>query len=164
MRSGSFCLQMSILLSHLLEKYIFYSIIIHMQYNSMHVEIYILTTYWGKLMFKRSLLSLVMILSFVTAQAAASEAPGRCAAVREFVSNCWNSAPVAFVSNMANPFAYTGAVKAMWNAGLTGALPTLYADHKPVIAGTVVLAATAVVAYHQGWFSKAKSWIESKLA
>jgi hypothetical protein len=65
---------------------------------------------------------------------------------------------------MVNPCAYVDAFKKAWNATEKGALATLCDDHKFVIAGPVVLTAAAVVAYQQGWFSKAKTWVQEKLA
>lgn len=133
-----------------------------------HVVKIFLTTFWGKLMFKRSLLSLVMVLSCTAALASdngeAASTPGRFAAVTEFAGKCWNSDVVTAAFKMVNPFAYTGACKEMYKAGFKGALPELWANHKPVIAGTVVVTAAAVVAYSQGWFSKAKTWVQEKLA
>lgn len=118
-------------------------------------------------MFKRSLLSLVMILSCATAQASDVDATntGRVAAVREFFNKGWNSETVAFAAKMINPLAYGKACKAMYEAGFKNALSTVYAKHTPVVAGTVVLTAAAVaaVAYYQGWFAKAKTWVSSKL-
>lgn len=118
-------------------------------------------------MFKRSLLSLVMVLSCVTAQASESETTAKAGfftPVTEFVSKCLNSQAVTAVVKMVNPFAYTGACKEMYGKGFKGALPELWANHKPVIAGSALLTAAAVVVYYNGWFSKAKNWVEKKLA
>ena len=86
------------------------------------------------------------------------ESPKRFAVVREVMSNAWNSTPVQFTCDMFNPCAHMRAWKAMWQAGFKGALPTLWADHKAVIAGTAVIATAAYYAHKKGLFAKAKVW------
>ena len=122
-------------------------------------------------MFKRSLLSLVIVCSLANAmdgtENAVNESPARLAALRSFVSEKWtscaNSQSVAFATQMINPKSYVAACKDMYNAGFKNALSTLKADHKAAIAGTAVLTTAAVVAvaYYNGWFTKAKNYISS---
>ena len=141
-------------------------------------------------MFKRSLLSLVMVVSFAAAhegcsglhdevvvassdvsQAAevvteqvkelVSEAPVRFASLRNLASKSWNSETVQFACDMVNPAAYGRACKAMVNAGFKGSLPELWNNHKAIIAGTVVVTAAVAVAYKKGLFAKAKAYVLS---
>jgi cell wall-associated NlpC family hydrolase len=81
-------------------------------------------------------------------------------------TKCVNSNTVVFVCKMVNPLSYSAAVKAMWDAGIKQAFPTLWADHKPVVAGTVLVttAVATYVAYQKGLFKKAKNWLEAQLA
>lgn len=119
-------------------------------------------------MFKRSLLSLVMVFSCAAVASSDEKPTGFISLPDETTTALTNVATssefAAAVKKMLNPFAYAAACKAMYEAGFKGALPTLYADHKPVIAGAFVVTAAAVaaaVAYHNGWFSKAKNWVLS---
>jgi hypothetical protein len=88
--------------------------------------------------------------------------PVRFAAIRNAWASCVDSKSVQFACDMFNPYAHGRAWKEMWQAGVKGALPKLWADHKAVIAGTVVLttaAATATYyAHKKGWLAKAKTW------
>jgi uncharacterized membrane protein (DUF485 family) len=69
---------------------------------------------------------------------------------------------VQFAREMFNPYAHARAYSAMWNAGYKDAFSTLWADHKPVVAGTAVITAILVTALYyarkNGWFEKAKVW------
>lgn len=125
-------------------------------------------------MFKRFALSLVVVCGLLNASestvvaevtTAATEAPVRFAAVRNFFSNCWNSNLVQFPCDMINPMSYVAACKDMYAAGIREAVPTLWANHKAVIAGTTVAttAAALAVAYYKGWLKKAQDWTTEKI-
>lgn len=86
----------------------------------------------------------------------------RFAAIRNAWASFVDSNSVQFACDMFNPYAHGRAWKAMWQAGFKGALPTLWENHKAVVAGTAVLStAAATAAYYahkNGWFVKAKAW------
>lgn len=123
-------------------------------------------------MFKRSLLSVVFLLSLSSSVFAAESAEvSRLQSVKDWCANtrvvvgarnAWNSYSEStvggFLNGMMNPVRYKQACSDMWNAGVKDALPTLWANHKPVIAGTTVAATAALAAYAycKGWFASAK--------
>jgi hypothetical protein len=77
-----------------------------------------------------------------------------------------NAQATSFALDMVNPKAYAAACKGAWNAGFKEAVPTLWADHRPVVIGTgiIVTATAAAVAYYKGLFSKAKNWVDNKIS
>ncbi len=127
-------------------------------------------------MFKRSLLSLVLVSALAAPAIHASDSEkGYWEGFKELCSdNCltngvvsaWDSycdsTPGGFINGMLNPARYARACKDMYKAGFLKALPTTWEKHKPVLAGTALITAAAAYAIYKDWHTKAYNACKEK--